>query len=71
MLKISTGLEREDKQGRSDNPNRDLQAEKTGCVCFETFPFIPLAFIDLSSKKGFSRRQGDRLTLFRPVFWSL
>lgn len=69
MRGISAGLEREDTQDRIVNPNRDLQAEKTGCVCFETFPFIPLAFIDLSSKKSFSRRQQDRLTLLHPVFF--
>lgn len=66
MLRISKGPGKEGTQDGSDNPNRDLQVEKTGCACFETFPFIPLIFINLSSKKSFSRRQGDRSALLGP-----
>lgn len=68
MLRTTASTEREGTQDRSDSPSRDLELEKTGCVCFETFPFISLAFIDLSVKKKFSRRQRDRPNLFHHVF---
>lgn len=61
MLRIPTGTERAGTQDRTDSPNGDLDGEKSGCVCFETFPFIPLALTDLSSKKRLSRKQDDNL----------
>lgn len=61
MLKIPTGTGRAGTQDRTDSPNGDLDGEKSGCVCFETFPFTPLAWTDLGSKKRLSREQDDNL----------
>lgn len=69
MLRISKGPGKEGTQDGSGSPNRDLQGEKTGCAGFETFPFIPLTFINPSSNKSFSRgKVTDQPCLVHPIF---